>query len=148
MTALFLYTQEMRFPTLLSLFFLSACSYDPYYYYYSCISYEYKGDTKALALVLHNDELLTENRFGDVNTYEKDSWCSEYGCNFLTSKGGKDGQIVQLLINTKELDKFIYIYETTWSKKYEDSETLRGEKLSEADYRCRQIARTLTATHK
>ena len=138
----------MRFLTLLSLFFLSACSYDPYYYYYSCTSDGYKKDTKYLALVLHNDELLTENRFGDVSTYEKLSYESKYGSYFVTSKGAKDGQIVELRINTKKLDKFIEISETTYSKKYRDSKAVRGEKLSFYIYRCQQIARTSTATHK
>ena len=138
----------MRFLVLLSIFFLSACSYEPYYYYYSCTSDGYKKNTKALALVLHNDELLTENRWGDVSTYEKLSYESKYGSYFVTSKGGKDGQIVELRINTKELDKLIEITETTYSKEYKDSKAVRGEELSFYIYQCRQIARTLTATHK
>ena len=150
MTALFLYTLEMRFPTLLSLFFLSACSYDPYYYYYSCTSYVYGEGEKALALVLHNDELLTENKYGDISTYEKKYESKVSGDKtFRTMTGGKDGQIVQLVIKAKELDMNMTIFERTYSKKYrEDSKVLLGDVLSDDTYQCLQIARTLTATHK
>ena len=61
----------MRFLALLSLFLLSACSYDPYHYYYDCDNTSFKGDQ------YYNDYHLHHKTVEYLPSGEIYDWLSE-----------------------------------------------------------------------
>ena len=62
----------MRFLALLSLFLLSACSYDPYHYYYDCEGTNRSGNRLSSTFYAHNKK-VTDGRFERTYRFETET---------------------------------------------------------------------------
>ena len=87
----------MRFLALLSLFLLSACSYDPYHYYYDCEGTLSSGKRYTKTYYAHNKK-ITDGKFGRTYSYKSQTSLKKTYVSYQTFETGTTWKY-KLLIN-------------------------------------------------
>ena len=77
----------MRFLALLSFLFLSACSYDPYHYYYDCEGTNRSGAKGTQTFYAHNETVI-DGKFQRIYRLEKETSVNKSYSSYQTFETG------------------------------------------------------------